>query len=249
VSAAPELVVTADAEAVARAAATRVREAAARAFGRRGRFRLALSGGSTPRALYRALAAAPGSVDWSRTDLFFGDERVVPPDDPKSNYRMARESLLEPAGVPAANVHRMAGEAPDPDAAARAYEAELRAGAAEPWLDLVLLGMGPDGHTASLFPGSPALDEQVRLCVPNQAPVAPVHRLTLTYPVLLGAAEVLFLITGRDKAEALRDVLGDHDDRRRWPSQPIARRRLPAPAAILCDAEAAMLIPPQGRPA
>ena len=245
-SGAPELVVAADPQALASAAATRVRDAAARALGRRGRFRLALSGGSTPRALYHALAAAPGSVDWARTDLFFGDERAVPADDAKSNYRMARESLLEPAGVPAANVHRMPGEAADLDAAARAYEAELRAGAAEPWLDLVLLGMGGDGHTASLFPGSAALDERARLCVPNLAPVEPVRRLTLTYPVLLGAAEVLFLIAGRDKAEALRDVLGDREDPRRWPSQLIARRRDPAPAVILCDAEAAMLIPSRG---
>src|SRR5262249_16803334 len=121
----PQVVVAADPDALARAGADRVRAAAGAAAERGARFRLALAGGSPPRALYRLLAAAGRGIDWARTDLFFGDERCVPPDPPESNYRMARETLLEPAAVPAANVHRMAGEATDLDAAARAYEAAL----------------------------------------------------------------------------------------------------------------------------
>jgi 6-phosphogluconolactonase len=242
-TAAPDLTVWPDLDGLARAAAERVSRAAAQAIAERGRFRLALAGGSTPRALYRALASAPGSVDWTRTDLFFGDERAVPPDDPLSNYRMARETLLDPARVPAANVHRMPAEAPDLDGAARAYEESLRAGAAPPWLDLALLGLGPDGHTASLFPESRALDEQERLCVAADAPVAPLRRLTLTYPALAGARQLLFLIAGPDKAQALRNVVTGPERSRTWPAQPLARRGAPAAAALFCDREAASLLP------
>src|SRR5450432_660128 len=147
----PTLVVAADLDGLARLASDRVRVLAGDALAARGRFRIALAGGSTPRALYAHLAAAR-DLDWGRTDVFFGDERSVGPDDPQSNYRMARETLLSPAGVPPENVHRPHGEDPDLDAAARAYEAAL-GGAGAPPFDLVLLGMGADGHTASLFPG------------------------------------------------------------------------------------------------
>jgi 6-phosphogluconolactonase len=232
--ASPALVVAADADGLARAAADRVRVLAADAIAARGRFRIALAGGSTPRALYVQLAST-SDVDWSRTDVFFGDERAVPPDHPQSNFRMARETLLHPAAVPPENVHRMRGEDPDLDDAARRYEAAL--GPAP--LDLALLGMGADGHTASLFPGTTALEERTRACVAVEVPSLGARRLTLTYPVLLAARDVLFLIAGADKAETLAGVLGPTLDRRRWPSQPILRRSRPRPALLFCDRAAA----------
>ncbi|HVZ72216.1 MAG TPA: 6-phosphogluconolactonase [Polyangia bacterium] len=230
----PELVVAADLEALARVAADRVRVLAAAAIAARGRFRIALAGGSTPRALYAHLASAH-DVDWARTDVFFGDERCVPPDDAQSNFRMARETLLTPAGVPPENVHRLRGEDADLDRAARDYEAAL--GPAR--LDLALLGMGGDGHTASLFPGTAALDEGRRLCVANEVPQLKTRRLTLTYPALLGAHDVLFLVAGADKAATLRDVLNAPLDERRWPSQPVLRRFTPRPTLLFCDRAAA----------
>jgi 6-phosphogluconolactonase len=232
--AAPALVVAADADGLARAAADRVRVLAADAIAARGRFRLALAGGSTPRALYVQLAST-SDVDWSRTDIFFGDERTVPPDHAQSNFRMARETLLHPAAVPPENVHRMRGEDPDLDAAARRYEAALGTNP----LDVALLGMGADGHTASLFPGTTALDELTRACVAVDVPSQNTHRLTLTYPVLLAARDVLFLVAGADKADTLAGVLGPTLDRRRWPSQAILRRARPRPALLFCDRAAA----------
>jgi 6-phosphogluconolactonase len=234
----PALVVAADVDGLARVAADRVRVLAEGALAARGRFRFALAGGSTPRALYAHLAAAR-DLDWSRVDVFFGDERAVGPDDPQSNYRMARETLLSPAAVPPDNVRRLRGEDPDLAAAARDYEAAL----GEAPLDLVLLGMGGDGHTASLFPGTKALDEQTRRCVANDVPQLGARRLTLTYPVLLGARDVLFLIAGADKAATLRDVLGPTLDARRWPSQAILRRAQPRPALLFCDRAAVAQLP------
>jgi 6-phosphogluconolactonase len=237
-SSSPGLVIAADVDGLARVAADRVRVLAFDALAARGRFRLALAGGSTPRALYAHLAAAR-DVDWARVDVFFGDERAVGPDDPQSNYRMARETLLSPAAVPPENVHRLRGEDPELAAAARDYEAALGA----PPLDLVLLGMGADGHTASLFPGTAALDERARLCVANDVPQLATRRLTLTYPALLGARDVLFLVAGADKAATLRDVLGPTLDARRWPSQAILRRAQPRPALLFCDRAAVSALP------
>jgi 6-phosphogluconolactonase len=242
----PELVVAPDVESLARIAADRVRVLAAAAIAARGRFRIALAGGSTPRALYGQLAAAH-DVDWSRTDVFFGDERCVPPDDPQSNFRMARETLLSPAAVPPENVFRMRGDDPDLDRAARDYEVAL-GGVEGPALDLALLGMGADGHTASLFPGTTALDEGGRLCVPVEVPQLKTRRLTLTYPALQAARDVLFLVAGADKADTLYDVLRAPLDERRWPSQPLLRRLSPRPTLLFCDrAAAARLFPnPEG---
>jgi 6-phosphogluconolactonase len=237
----PALVVAADVDGLARVAADRVRVLAADAIAARGRFRFALAGGSTPRALYAHLAAAR-DVDWARVDVFFGDERSVGLDDLQSNYRMARETLLSPAAVPPDNVRRLRGEDPDLAAAARDYEAALGGAGAAP-LDLVLLGMGADGHTASLFPGTAALDERARLCVANDVPQLATRRLTLTYPALLGARDVLFLIAGADKAATLRDVLGATLDARRWPSQVILRRAQPRPALLFCDRAAVAQLP------
>ncbi|MBA2458401.1 MAG: 6-phosphogluconolactonase [Gemmatimonadales bacterium] len=160
---------------------------------------IALAGGSTPRPVYRRLAdELPGREHWSRIDVFFGDERCVPPDDPASNYRMAREALLDRVPIAAAQVRRMEGERADRDAAARAYEAILPVR-----LDVLVLGLGADGHTASLFPGAPALAETRRRVLPVRGPAAPLDRLTITPPVILDARLTLVLVAGEDKAEAL----------------------------------------------
>lgn len=204
-----------DAEALTRAAAEefgrRVRERVEQA----GFVTVALSGGSTPRGLY-ALLAEPrepaASLPWERIHLFWGDERDVPPDDPLSNFRMVRETLLSKVQVPADHVHRIRAEVGDAARAAWEYEQELRrffgvAPGQVPPFDLVLLGMGADGHTASLFPGSDALRERERLVVAPWIEKLQARRITLTPPVLNGAACVLFLVHGADKAEALRAVL------------------------------------------
>lgn len=173
--------------------------------------RIALSGGSTPRRLHELLAAMPG-IDWSGVHVFFGDERTVGPDDPQSNYRMARESLLDRVPIPPTNVHRMHGEDP-PTEAALAYEQvivktfDLLPGQ-RPQFDVIVLGMGADGHAASLFPGTAALRERERLVVANEVPQLGTTRLTLTYPVLNAARRVLFLVAGGDKAEAVGRVFG-----------------------------------------
>jgi 6-phosphogluconolactonase len=226
----PEIIVADSAAALVEAAARRIQGLAAGAIAARGQFRIALAGGSTPRALYPLLITG---VDWTRARVFFGDERAVAPDDPRSNYRMARETLLEPARVPDANVFRWRAESADLDGAARDYEQALRAGGAPPLIDLALLGLGPDGHTASLFPGTAALTVEDRLAVAVEVPAMATRRLTLTYPALLAAEEVLFLVTGPDKRAALADVV------RPGSTLPAARivNRL-GPVSIFCDQEA-----------
>lgn len=175
-----------------------------------GVFRLSLCGGSTPAPVYRALSSWPG-IDWERVLLTFGDERPVGPEDPQSNYRMARESLLEPAGVRGSNVLRILGELP-PEEAAERCEAHLRklakiSGETCFVHDLVLLGMGDDGHTASLFPGTAALDERDRWVVANEVPQLDTWRITFTYPLIAAAREVLFLVNGAAKHARVREVL------------------------------------------
>jgi 6-phosphogluconolactonase len=199
---------------VARAIFQRIHETLATA----NRFSLSLAGGQTPRALYRVLATEyRDTIPWSRLHLFWGDERYVPRDDPRSNYRLVGESLLDPVPIPKENVYPMPTDLPEPEEAAAAYEQTLREWFPSSWprFDLVLLGMGPDGHTASLFPRSPALAEQVRWVAAVRAPVEPAVRLTLTLPVFNHAALVFFLVTGTEKADALRRVLAG-------PSEPIA---------------------------
>ena len=225
----PEVRRFADAEAVSRAAADEVQRLASAAVAARGRFTIALSGGSTPKRLYQLLAGEPwrAAIDWERVEVFFGDERAVPPDDPESNYRMAREAMLAPLGLAPSRVHRMEAERPNLDAAALAYEATLArvfglalgAGAPPPRLDLVLLGLGPDGHTASLFPHTAALREAQRWCVPNWVPQQNAHRMTLTYPVLDQAREIVFLVAGAGKSAPLAEVLEGPQDFGRLPSQ------------------------------
>jgi 6-phosphogluconolactonase len=201
-----------DADAVARSAAEELARLARGAAAARGAFTLALAGGATPRRLYALLAdaGAPfrGLIPWESTHVFFGDERPVPPDHPDSNYRMAREALL--AQVAVGSVHRIRGEEPG---AAEAYEAELRsffglpAGGPPPRLDVVLLGLGPDGHTASLFPGTAAVDETVRWVVSPFVPQLGSRRVTVTLPVLNQARAVIFLVSGAQKAATLARVL------------------------------------------
>ena len=215
----PALAVLPDRRALAAEAARLVVERARAAAAERGVFRWALAGGSTPRDLYRLLAdphaRCRGEMPWQRTHVFWGDERNVPPDHGESNFRMAREAMLDHVPVPAANVHRILGEEPA-ERAAKLYEAELRAAfgadaamseSAAPRFDLVLLGLGADGHTASLFPGSSALDERARWVAAPYVPALAAFRITLTLPAINGAAAVLFLVAGADKAEAVRAVL------------------------------------------
>jgi len=208
------LVVCESADAAVEAAADLVADCAREANDSRGRFLLALSGGSTPRPLYERLAAAPSrkQIDWTRTHLLWSDERCVPPDHPDSNYRMAREALVDHVPIPPSQVHRMHGE-DEPIAAAAAYDRVLRtlvsaapgAGGAPSGLDLVLLGLGADGHSASLFPGRPAGRETTRWVVADEDPSGR-PRITLTPPAINAAHVVLFLVIGTEKAAALRAV-------------------------------------------
>jgi 6-phosphogluconolactonase len=207
------------------AAAEEVLRAATHAVAERGRFTIALSGGSTPRNMYTLIAAnAATSLPWDRMFFFFGDERHVPPDDPDSNYRMANESLLAKIPVPPANVFRIPAENPDADAAAEIYEQTLRkffglAPGEFPRFDLILLGIGPDGHTASLFPETAALQEKTRLVVANWVEKLGTSRITLTVPVLNHARCVAFLVSGIDKAAALHEVLEGKAPAEKYPSK------------------------------
>src|SRR5574341_1042569 len=206
-----------DPAALADTAARLIADTAAEAIAAHGRFTIALAGGATPRATYARLALAPccDRVDWSRTWVFFGDERGVPPEHPDSNYAMAHATLLAKVPVPAPQVRRIRGEAEDPEAAAAEYAKALaqtfgtRRGEL-PRFDLVLLGLGVDGHTASLFPGSPVLKEIFRTVVAVHAAAAAVpQRLTLTLPVFNAAARVIFLVSGPEKAKVVEAVLAD----------------------------------------
>jgi 6-phosphogluconolactonase len=193
------------------------------------RFTVALSGGGTPKALYRLLAVPPyvGQIPWERVHLFWGDERHVPPDDAESNYRMVREALLSKITIPAENVHRVRTEAPDAADVARDYADNIR-GFFQlqpnqwPRFDLVLLGLGPDGHTASLFPGTDALHDTTGLVAAPWVEKFDAHRITLTAPVINNAAAVAFLVAGAAKAGVLRAVIEGPRDPDRLPAQLIA---------------------------
>ena len=221
-----DLAVLRSAAALADAAAGRFVAAAGDAIASRGQFIVALSGGSTPRDTYLRLGtgALASKVMWSRVQVLWGDERCVPPDDLESNYRMARETLLDRVPVPAANVHRIHGE-DDPATAAGVYETTLRALLRTPAgarIDLVLLGLGEDGHTASLFPGSAAVHEQTRWVMAARAAAASMWRITLTPAVINAAAEVLFLVSGSAKAGTLSRVLEGPRRPEELPAQAIA---------------------------
>ena len=216
----PQFTVLPSPAAVAEATAERLVALARDAISERGVFRVALSGGGTPRQVYPLLLDRPRvrAVDWSKVEFFWGDERAVPPDHPDSNFGVAYQMLIAHLpGVRNDRIHRMPAEAADLDGAALTYESEIRLafdarGDAPPAFDLVWLGMGPDGHTASLFPGSDALDETERWVVGTFAPSQEAWRMTMTYPLINAARDVLFVVTGADKAEkvaAIRD--GDEE--------------------------------------
>lgn len=242
-----DVVVLPGVEALMEAAAERLVARAAAAMGTSGRFIIALSGGSTPRGLYEVLATPRHArrIDWSRLHVFWGDERCVPPDDPASNYRMAREALLDRVPVPPANVHRIHGEDP-PAAAAAAHEEELRRVFSTPdgppreapgaCFDLVLLGMGDNGHTASLFPGLTAVHESRRWVVAEYVSEVSMWRVTLTPPVINAAADVVFLVSGPGKAAMLHQVLEEPRRPDALPAQAIVPR---GGATWLVDAAAA----------
>ena len=206
-------------EELAQAAAREFAARAAESIGERGRFAVVLAGGSTPRATYEILARDyTDTIDWKDVHVFFGDERSVPPDHTDSNYRMARGSLLD--HVPIGSVHRMQGELP-PDEAAEAYERELRDffGPDDiPRFDLILLGTGPDGHTASLFPETSALEVHDRLVVANPVLKLETTRITLTVPVINAARAVSFLVAGEGKAGPVAEILDGDPDPREYPA-------------------------------
>lgn len=213
-----EVTIVPDAAAIAEEAAHRIVAAATEAVATHGRFRIALAGGATPRTTYARLAMPPfvDRMPWSQTWVFFGDERAVGPDHPESNYRMASETLLEKVPIPPGQILRMRGEAEDLETAAAKYARQLSEVFATrrgelPRFELVLLGLGVDGHTASLFPGSPALKEVFRTVAAVHAAAAAIpERLTLTLPVLTAAARILFLVSGAEKAKVVKAALVDH---------------------------------------
>ena len=218
----------------------------------RGKTRVAISGGSTPKSMFALLAdpAQPflARVPWDALDLFWVDERCVPPDDAESNYKMTHEVMLDKVPLPAAQIHRMEGEL-DPEVAASRYESVLRntfklEGAETPTFDLILLGMGDDGHTASLFPHTEGLHELGRIVYANHVPQKDTWRITLTAPVINEALDVIFLIGGADKAEPLEQVLYGSYDPKTYPSQLIQPRS--GALTMLLDEEAAARLPKPG---
>lgn len=225
----PEIAVLDSPDALAHEAARRFEAEATASISARDRFAVSLSGGTTPKRMLNLLASAPFSrrLDWSRTHFFWGDERCVRPDDARSNYGMVRRALLDQIDVPAANVHRMRGEL-DPQEGAREYCDQLRAffGGDQTPFDLLLLGVGPDGHVASLFPGTPALTVTDRACVANDVGENLIARwrLTLTYPAINAARKISFLVSGPEKADVLAQIINGPHDPNRMPAQGVDPR-------------------------
>ena len=223
----PTIRVLPDAKAMVEDVAERVVEAARRANAEGRMFSFFLSGGSTPKALFEKLAspAVIDRIDWRAVELYFGDERCVPPDDDRSNYKMAKQSLIDHVPVPADNVYRMKGEL-NPEEAAKQYGQMLKERFLDDGPDILLLGMGDDGHTASLFPHTPALSEAKHRCVANHIPYDYIPagtswRITLTYPFINTAREVFILVTGAAKSDRLTQVLEGERDIQRLPIQGI----------------------------
>jgi 6-phosphogluconolactonase len=222
-----EVRILADGAAIAKRAAEQFVEAASAAAKEKGSFTVSLAGGSTPKALYSLLAGDPtlrSQLPWDKMQLFFGDERHVPPDHADSNFRMASEAMVSKAPLRPEQIHRIQGEYPDTEKAALEYEQELRlyfklAAGRLPRFDLFLLGMGNEGHTLSLFPGTQALHDNGRLVVRNWIGKLYTERVTMTAPVANQAARVLFMVTGADKAPALKAVLEGPYEPEQLPSQ------------------------------
>jgi len=244
-----EYIVEPDNAALARRAAEQFVAVIEQAAAKRGRARIAISGGSTPKAAFQLLADPSQPflkrMPWDKLDLYWVDERTVPPDHAESNYRMTREAMLDRVPLKPEQVHRMEGEL-EPDVAASRYESLLRntfrlEGAETPRFDLVQLGMGDDGHTASLFPHTAAIHEMGRLVTANQVPQKDTWRITLTWPVINQAASVFFLIGGQNKAELVKEVFTGPRDPERLPSQLI----WPSSGilTLILDRDAAALLP------
>jgi 6-phosphogluconolactonase len=219
-----EIIVCKDVDELNRKAAAQFLGLVNSAIARFGRFAVALAGGSTPKGLYSLLASSEycNLIDWSRVHLFWGDERCVPPDHPESNFRMVRETLLANITIPTTNVHRMQGEK-EPGAAAAAYEAEMKdffgvEPGGWPRFDLIFLGLGEDGHTASLFPGTAAANETVRFVAVAYVGRLQSYRLTLSLPVINAAAQVTFLISGENKSAIVGEILSAGNDSRDYPA-------------------------------
>jgi len=234
-----ELRVVESKDALREAALALLLERAHDALEERGTFHVAVSGGSTPLSLYEALPLR--CDDFSGWHVWACDERCVPPDHAESNFRQVREAWLDRAKTPPTAVHRMRGE-DDPERAAREYERDLRATlGAEPHLDLALLGIGSDGHTASLFPGNAALEERALLVAAVRAPAQPPHRITLTLPALELAREIVFLVAGPEKAGAMRAVLAPREGQPPLPARLVAESN--AQSLWIADRSAAALVP------
>jgi 6-phosphogluconolactonase len=244
--------VDASAEAVGRRAAQYLVDGIRASAGARGKARIALSGGNTPKQTFQLLADSSAfyreQIPWDELELYWVDERCVPPDHPDSNYRMTREALLDKVPLAPSQVFRIQGELEPEEAAAR-YEFAIRQsfrleGAEVPVFDLLALGMGPDGHTASLFPHTAGLHEMMRIAIANHVVSKEAWRVTLTSPVINRARDVFFLIAGADKAEALKQVFLGPYDPETYPSQLIrpASRRI----TLLLDTAAAAALPPPG---
>jgi len=213
-----------DLDTISQQAAAYIARIARESIVTRGRFTIALSGGNTPGKLYGLLASEPynSQIDWELVDIFWSDERCVPPDDPESNYFMAHEVLLSRISIPVAQVHRMPADQFNRDAASLTYTWEMQRVFSTngiPDFDLLQLGMGPEGHTASLFPHQPSLHERERLVMPVTVPKPPPDRLTFTPPILNAARNVLFLATGADKADALHAVIEGPFNPDEYPAQ------------------------------
>lgn len=241
-----EIIICNDLAEISRKAAELFVQISRLAIQHNGRFSVALSGGNTPRALYSLLAtdAYRTKIDWSKVHVFWGDERCVPPDDEQSNYRMARETLLLHVPIPQPNIHRIRAEMPDHNVAAEDYEKQLRSffqfESDLPRFDLILLGMGPDGHTASLFPGTAALQDTTHLVIANYVEKFGTFRITLTYPVINNAANILFLVSGADKAQVLKEILEGKNQPELYPSQKINPTN--GTLRFLVDREAASML-------
>jgi 6-phosphogluconolactonase len=240
-----KVIVIPDASSLYEAAAEMVVQAAADAIAKRGRFTIALSGGSTPKALYALLATHPwrARIDWSKTHFFWGDERWVPSTDKDSNYRMTNEALLSKIAVPLENIHRTETDSGEPQESAAKYEQEIRKFfGARPQFDLILLGLGTNGHTASLFPHQPTLNVRDRLVVADYIDEVKMNRITFTVPLINDSRTILFLASGKDKASVLEDVLRGPRDPQRLPSQ-LIRAAEEGSLIWLADAAAAADLP------
>ena len=238
-----------DLEAISHHAASLFVEMAKKAFIQKTRFAVVISGGSTPRKLYGLLSSEEygHQIDWEKVHFFWADERCVPKDHEESNFKVSFDSLLSKVSIPVGNIYRIRSEE-DPEKAARDYEKEIRVFFGNldwPVFDLIILGMGEDGHTASLFPGSKSLEERERLAVPVYLEKPGINRITLTLPVLNHGSQILFLVSGRSKATVLSEVLGEGHKRDRYPAgliDPVYGELL-----WLIDQEAAHKIENKGR--